>query len=290
MIHMIRLPATVLLFSSSLLFVASSANEGIGQDNAVPQNPFAHEPAPVLPAALGSPDSEPQSPRSVDQPQEARRLTRSKELQAEARRIRAEVRDIKQLISSRLAVIQGSVWGVPKVVLGNSPPAGDGLTGPIPGVSYPEKMSLGEEEWIVLAGQLRDTNSVEYLLNRISSLGNVHMLSRVVARYPDRRPAFYWLCQIGLPACQPALRRIPLESDGLIRAYLVGLLQTVAGDNQARSWLVALKKTCGNDEQLERVTAAIEQCDDGPCPRSIFAYHKAKLVKTEADAAQDVDE
>lgn len=96
--------------------------------NAVPQNAFAHEVSPVLPAVLGSPYSEPKSPTSVDLSREARRLTTSKELPEAARRLRGDVQDMKQLVSSRLAFIQGQMYGVPKIVLGNRPPARNSLS------------------------------------------------------------------------------------------------------------------------------------------------------------------
>jgi len=123
------------------------------------------------------------------------------------------------------------------------------------------------------------SNCVDCLLNRISDAGNVPgTTGHREMEYPET-PAFYWLCQINRPARSKVLKRISLEPDGLRSVYLVGLLQTCAGNAECRLLLVQLEKDCTNDEQRHRVAEAIHQCDDGPCPRSLVAYYQARLAK-----------
>ncbi len=201
----------------------------------------------------------------------------------DAREVRSSAMRMKDRVASRLRSLQGVEMGAEMILGGERPSDGVSLT-------YSDRMSPEEEAWIVAAGELRATNCVDLLLNRISDVGNVPLVSHVVRHYPEARPAFYWLCHIGLPACPQAVRRIPLESDALSRVYLVGLLQTVAGSAQARSLLVSLETTCVDEEERQRILEAIQQCDDGPCPPSLQRYHRDRCEKTKTpEQTRNVD-
>jgi hypothetical protein len=180
----------------------------------------------------------------------------------EVLRLRESLDGMKRRVASELRRSQGLFVVGTDIVIGGKP-----IGGMAPGgqtFRFPPQMSREEEEWIVLAGELRDEGCVELLLNRIADPGPVHLLSMTLHR--QGCPAYYFLCKIGLPACQPALNRIPLEPDDRIRDYLTRLLQRCLGNSEARSRLVALKEKCETDETRERVQKAIEQCDAKPLP------------------------
>ena len=219
----------------------------------------------------------------------------------EIRRLIAGVRDMKQLVAGQLQSLQGLIVARSVIVLGGKE-TGDGLTWYFPG-----RMSREEEEWIVLAGELRAENCVEFLLNRISDRSHVNIPN--LRRRPYQGcPAFDSLCQIGLPACPSALHRIPLESNGLIRAYLTGVLQRCRGNTEAKSRLIAFKEICtpqemrkrvqvqvANKEEFwgkcttqemqKRVQEAIEQCEAAPFPDipTLSRYYHAKLKEQHSE-------
>ncbi|HQX50692.1 MAG TPA: hypothetical protein PLR25_12340 [Planctomycetaceae bacterium] len=198
---------------------------------------------------------------------------------AEAREIAHSAGRMKDTVAHRLRLYQG-IQGPSDIVLSGERP-GDGSK-----LTYADRMTKEEEAWIVAAGKLRADNCVNLMLNRISDGGNALMRSRAID-YPEGRPAFFWLREIGSPAFIPALHRIPQESDGLTRVYLVGLLQAIKGNAETRAVIVELEKNCADEEQRTRVAEAIQQCDDAPEARALYAYYQAKSGKV--DAPDDID-
>ncbi len=177
----------------------------------------------------------------------------------EVLRLRESLDGMKRRVASELRRSQGLFVVGTDIVIGGKP-----IGGMAPGgqtFRFPPQMSREEEEWIVLAGELRAENCVELLLNRISDHGHLHIVRRPVYQ---GYPAYYHLCKIGLPACQPALNRILLESDDMSIHLLTGVLQRCLGNSEARSRLVALKDKCETDEMRERVQKAIERCEAEP--------------------------
>lgn len=223
--------AGTMLIASMLAFVLANQNDaGVGTTEA---GDLASKDAAVLAADSGEPE-----PKSdpLD----------------EVLRLREALDNMKTHVALHLRSSQGLTGS--DIVLGGKE-TGDQT------FHFPSPMSREEEEWIVLAGELRAEECVELLLNRISDPGHVHLLGRTPYQ---GFPAYYYLCKIGLPACQPALNRVPLESDVRIRELLTGVLQRCLGNSEARSRLVALKENCTTEEMRERVQKAIERCDSEP--------------------------
>ncbi len=187
-------------------------------------------------------------------------------------RLRNSFNEMKGIVASRLVSLQG--LGQSQVVIDGKAIVGEIVDGKFKDrqasgnspTRLRSPMSREEEEWIVLAGELRSEDFVELLLNRIADHGYVHLLGRTPYQ---GYPAYYYLCKIGLPSCQPALHRIPLEPDDKIRDYLTRLLQRCLGNSEARSRLLVLKEKCETDETRERVQTAIEQCDAKPSPHQM---------------------
>lgn len=181
----------------------------------------------------------------------------------EIQRLRENLEKMKQHVETQLRKLQGLDSYHSNIAISGA--ENDGTRRRMSRDHLP-RMSLEEEEWIVLAGQLNDVRFVDLLLNRIAD-SNVHLLD--LTSHHQCPPAFYFLCNMGLTACQPALSRIPLESDDRIRDYLTQLLQRCLGNTEARSRLVALKDKCEAEEMRERVQTAIEQCDSKPLPHQM---------------------
>ena len=130
----------------------------------------------------------------------------------------------------------------------------------------PERISVVEEDLILLAGEIRAAEFSNLLLNRIACVkANVPINAR--AMLPSN-PALAALCQIGEPSCREALKRIPLESDQRRRKNMVRLMQMHLGDTRSRSQLVGLQRNLTDAAQCERIASAIAQIDSDAWPPS----------------------
>lgn len=142
----------------------------------------------------------------------------------------------------------------------------------------PEKVSHEEEAWIVSAGELRAVECCDLLLNRIDRPKNLPILREggIGLVYLQGSPAFDALCQIGAPACPPALARIPQEPDLRRRVYLTGLLRHVWGDAEARRQLTELHQQRSNPVEQERLAGALTQIETTPAKASLQEYCQSK--------------
>lgn len=180
----------------------------------------------------------------------------------EARRLMSAFNDIKTQVNRRLREFQGLTDSYPDIVISVNEGGKESISQSPPRMSrkhLPPRVSREEEEWMLLAGELHAENCIELLLNRISnSCENLHLSLKPYGQGP---PAFYVLCKMGLPACDAALRRIPLEPDGSIRMMLTRLLQRRLGNAKAKFSLLTLNEACDTEEERVRVRDAIEHCE-----------------------------
>lgn len=124
----------------------------------------------------------------------------------------------------------------------------------------PSRISLVEEDWIRLAGDIRAAECSNLLLNRIAdSREKVPVNARSLLPHDFTLLA---LCQIGEPACREAFKRIPQEADLRRRQMMVRLLHSVLGKSRARAELVRMQAMISDEAQTERVGLAISQIDN----------------------------
>lgn len=189
----------------------------------------------------------------------------------EAERMKESLNTMKAQVATRLREFQGLPAGFSDIVVSaNEGEPDQSISLSFPQMSrkhLPPRISLEEEEWMLLASELHAENCVELLLNRIlDSPQELHVSMKPWRQGP---PAFYFLCKIGKPACRAALNRIPLESDVKIRRRLTLLLQNCLGNTLTKVCLQQRKEACDTAEKQQRVQVALEQCEEIPLPRGV---------------------
>lgn len=186
---------------------------------------------------------------------EEKRVTKSIDESELVRRSRLDYQFVIHGVCTRLRAIQGISANNPSDIRLTGAPV-NSLWGEF---ETPKRISTVEEDWIILAGEIRAASFSNLLLNRIADGRELVPINARSMLPPD--PVMIALCRIGEPAGWEAIKRIPLEPDSQRQKKMTSLAQSTLGNSKARSALSSLKATIDDTLQSERISAAIAQID-----------------------------